>query len=649
MDKNKRSISTKTTIKILFTTLIGVWMTNFLYSFILPQVLLMEKIERNNFYKRTFLLTITIGTLAVLAVYLFYKRIENAIKIVENGKKLENEDFNKIDKSFSNIEIFLFLVGALSYILAIIINIIIEITLKESIDFKYWLFRTTLAISFGILNGLVIARLINYAWIDAKNLLHIHFIENRKNLSKTNKKLIIPSILLLFVNLSFLVVGTLNFYERYAFTILKFSFIFTHFFTLAIKFLLVDLIIFFAILSEHQKHIDHVYNQFDIMANQEIDLSKRVNIVSFDEIGMMISNINIVLNKLQNSFLKVDEAEKKVASLSLKTTEVFQDLKLQSTKISEIIKFVQAIGDNESKVIEKANGDFKNLIIAIENTISIYKFQSEFIEKTSISMKNILNSFQTISRLTIESANLFESLASNIYKGEDQVGKLSSINKKMIDSNSKIQETTKLILDISERSNLLAMNAAIEAAHAQEAGAGFSVVAEEMRKLSEITSNSAQQIEQIIKTIIESNKEAGEVNISIENLFSEIHNQLKETDTKIKNVSKSNEEQTLLIDKNISEVEQLIKVNQEIKENTEKIIEIQPTVISSLNDLQNKTKSLLENNRIMIETVEKLNKSSEFASSSFEMTFQAISQLKEILSNYKIIDFKELVENKNEK
>ncbi len=649
MDKNKRSISTKTTIKILFTTLIGVWMTNFLYSFILPQVLLMEKIERNNFYKRTFLLTITIGTLAVLAVYLFYKRIENAIKIVENGKKLENEDFNKIDKSFSNIEIFLFLVGALSYILAIIINIIIEITLKESIDFKYWLFRTTLAISFGILNGLVIARLINYAWIDAKNLLHIHFIENRKNLSKTNKKLIIPSILLLFVNLSFLVVGTLNFYEKYAFTILKFSFIFTHFFTLAIKFLLVDLIIFFAILSEHQKHIDHVYNQFDIMANQEIDLSKRVNIVSFDEIGMMISNINIVLNKLQNSFLKVDEAEKKVASLSLKTTEVFQDLKLQSTKISEIIKFVQAIGDNESKVIEKANGDFKNLIIAIENTISIYKFQSEFIEKTSISMKNILNSFQTISRLTIESANLFESLASNIYKGEDQVGKLSSINKKMIDSNSKIQETTKLILDISERSNLLAMNAAIEAAHAQEAGAGFSVVAEEMRKLSEITSNSAQQIEQIIKTIIESNKEAGEVNISIENLFSEIHNQLKETDTKIKNVSKSNEEQTLLIDKNISEVEQLIKVNQEIKENTEKIIEIQPTVISSLNDLQNKTKSLLENNRIMIETVEKLNKSSEFASSSFEMTFQAISQLKEILSNYKIIDFKELVENKNEK
>lgn len=645
MSNKISNISKKTTFKVLFTSLISVWMTNILYSLVLPQTLLMEKLETFGFYKRTFILTLTIGSIAVFLVYLFYRNIEKGIKKIERGFKIREEEYVKIEKSFTNIESFLFAIGALSYIMAVIINLSIELISKTKIDIKYWIFRAILAIAFGILNGIVVARLINYAWIDAKNALNINFLKDDKEHSKTITKLIIPSILLLFVNISFFTIAAFTFFDRYAFTFLKFNFILKYFLVLALKFLVVDLIIFFSILLEHQKHLDHLYNQFDIMANQEMDLSSRVNIVSFDEIGSMTSNINIILSKLQDSFIKISKAEKDVADMTDKIEQEFKLLIEESDKLSKIIKEVQSIEDNESKVVDTANSDFKNLIIAIENTVSKYKYQTDFIEQTSVSMKNILNSFQVISRLMIETNQLFESLASNIYKGEEQVSKLNEINRKMIESNSEIQKITKLILDISERSNLLAMNAAIEAAHAGEAGVGFSVVAEEMRKLSEITSNSAQQIESMIKNIVESNSEAEEVNLSIERLFLEIHNQLKDTNIKMQDVTRSSQEQVKEIDKNITEVEQLTTLNEEIKETTEKIVQIQPTVISSLNELQKITKSLLENNNIMIESVEKMNNSVEFTSNSFTKMINAVSNLKEILLNYKISSSKELIED----
>ncbi|NMC68059.1 MAG: methyl-accepting chemotaxis protein, partial [Spirochaetales bacterium] len=388
-------------------------MTNFLYSLVLPQVLLMETLERNDFYKRTFLLTIGIGSIAVFFVYLFYRRIEKAIIKIEKGNKLSEYEFIKVEKSFTTIESFLFLVGALSYLLAIVVNVSLEYLKNGNIEIRYWIFRTILAVFYGLLNGIVVARLINYAWIDAKHALNIRYLKDEKHKSKTRSKLIIPSILLLFVNISFLTVATFNFFDRYAFTYIKFNFILKHFLSLAIRFIIVDLIVFYSIFLEHQKHIDHLYNQFDIMANQEMDLSKRVNIVSFDEIGKMISNINIILDKLQDSFLQVANAEKIVSDLSLKIEENFLALKDESLILSKIIKDVQNIEDNENKVVEKTNIDFKNLIITIENTVSKYKYQNNFIEQTSVSMKNILSSFQFISRLTIETSQLFESLASN--------------------------------------------------------------------------------------------------------------------------------------------------------------------------------------------------------------------------------------------
>jgi len=141
--------------------------------------------------------------------------------------------------------------------------------------------------------------------------------------------------------------------------------------------------------------------------------------------------------------------------------------------------------------------------------------QSEEIEETSAAVVGLAQSVQQVSGNAAESARVAQQSLAAAEKGQQAVSNaISGMNalrehiqetskriKRLGESSQEIGEIVELISDITEQTNVLALNAAIQAASAGEAGRGFSVVAEEVQRLAERSADATKQIAAIVKTI----------------------------------------------------------------------------------------------------------------------------------------------------
>ena len=172
------------------------------------------------------------------------------------------------------------------------------------------------------------------------------------------------------------------------------------------------------------------------------------------------------------------------------------------------------------EVIEKIN----NLVDQLNSKINM---QCNSVDDSTVVTQEMVSSLKNTSELSIQKRENIKELIDNAAKGQDAVKETVQAVHDISQSIDGIGSAIKIISVIAANTNLLSMNAAIEAAHAGEAGKGFAVVADEIRRLSETTRENSRNISQTLSSIISgitsTSKRSSDAGFLINNMSQEIN------------------------------------------------------------------------------------------------------------------------------
>ncbi len=296
------------------------------------------------------------------------------------------------------------------------------------------------------------------------------------------------------------------------------------------------------------------------------DLTRTIDSSTRDVLGKLADNFNRVIDSLKTILIEVGQAASKSSKtgkhLSAQIEETLSATTEISANIGSIRNQINTLNDeiaSSSTAVEEILANVTNLSNQIDN-------HAAAVNQTSTAIEEMTASINSVSRIAGDKKAATDSLVEITNLGEQKVETTNEIIKDVSNSVDAMQEMIAVINNITSQTDLLAMNAAIEAAHAGEFGKGFAVVADEIRKLAESTADNAKQISGTLTELIDKINKALEYSSASGKAFVNINEEVKEVVNAFSEITAGTDELATASNEMLTTVISLRQISEEIRQ-----------------------------------------------------------------------------------
>ncbi len=347
---------------------------------------------------------------------------------------------------------------------------------------------------------------------------------------------------------------------------------------------------------------------------------------SFDE---MIENVGSMVKTVQHTTGGLATAGDSLAANAEETQGQVRNIGVHMGKVSEK-------ADVQTVSVSTVSSSVEEIVKNIEVLDGVIVRQATALDQSSSGIEKMIESITSVNHNLEKIASQFDSLVAASKNGLEKQEQVEAQVRNIVGFSQTLSETNEIIANISSQTNLLAMNAAIEAAHAGEAGQGFAVVADEIRKLAENSGNQSravgQQLREIqsgIQTIVNSSAES-------KSSFDMIAEQIDILNDLVDQVSSTVSLQSDGSRRILADLKDITSVTQEVKSGAAEMRTGSQTIVKEMMQLQDVSQAVQMNMQEVSTGVSEIGKAASTVLQVAIQTKEGIREVSEKLNLFRV-------------
>jgi len=369
---------------------------------------------------------------------------------------------------------------------------------------------------------------------------------------------------------------------------------------------------------------------------KEGDLTTKAAIRSQDEIGEMMRLLNHTQESIKNLILNI---KKETLSLSDIGNDLAGNMNETADAMNEITANVQGVKSRvlkQSASVSETHSTMEKVLVNINMLNDHVEKQSANISRATSAIEQMADSINSVNGTLSSNVGNVKTLNDESEVGRSGLHEVAEDIKEIARNSEGLMEINSVMENIASQTNLLSMNAAIEAAHAGEAGKGFAVVAGEIRKLAESSSEQSKTIGIVLKKIQESINKITRSTDNVLNKFEAIDTSVKTVAQQEENIRSAMEEQGTGSRQILEDIGSVNEITRQVENAAHEMLGGAQEVIQESNNLEKATYEITTGMDDMDSRAKQINAAIHHVNEMSNRNREAIDFLMKEVSRFKV-------------
>jgi len=328
------------------------------------------------------------------------------------------------------------------------------------------------------------------------------------------------------------------------------------------------------------------------IASGNADLTKRLPVIGRDEIAKASGYFNQTMEQFRQLIVSI---KRQAGDLSNIGNDLASNMTQTASAMNQIAANIQSIKGrvlNQSASVTETNATMEQVTVNIDKLSSHVEHQTGAVSQASSAIEEMMANIQSVSATLLKNVENVRDLQESSETGKTSLQEVVSDIQEIARESDGLLEINSVMESIASQTNLLSMNAAIEAAHAGEAGRGFAVVADEIRKLAESSSEQSKVIGNVLKKIKESMDKITRSTDNVLNKFEAIDQGVKTVAEQEEGIRSAMDEQSRVSKQVLGASGQVSEITQQVKGGSLEMLEGSKEVIQESKNLEKVTQEI---------------------------------------------------------